>query len=97
MNAPEKFLRYIFSLLLKKPEEVTLTSEETDKEIHFKVNVAKQDLGALIGRRGRTITAIRALLQVAAGRSNKHATLLVQEEESQLHSESQDSEEEAPR
>lgn len=81
MNATEAFLRYVLSILVKHPEKMQLTKSENDKEIQFQLKVAHDDAGRIIGRNGRTISAIRSLMQVSAGRVNKHAVLILQGEE----------------
>lgn len=80
MTAIEGFLRYVLEQLLANPREIDLSTEDKDQEIVIKLKVTSDDLGILLGKRGKTINAIRSLLQVAAGRINKSATLEVKGE-----------------
>jgi uncharacterized protein len=42
--------------------------------------VAKEDLGRLIGKQGRTVNSIRAILNAAASRTNRKVVLQIIEE-----------------
>jgi predicted RNA-binding protein YlqC (UPF0109 family) len=41
----------------------------------LKLNVAKEDMGRIIGKNGRVATAMRVLLRVAAAQEGKRVTL----------------------
>jgi hypothetical protein len=43
------------------------------------LRVAKEDLGKVIGKQGRTARAIRSLLSAAAGKDNRKARLEIAE------------------
>jgi predicted RNA-binding protein YlqC (UPF0109 family) len=47
--------------LVDRPEEVTVTEAEHRGTIVVEVHVGESELGRLIGRQGRTATAIRTL------------------------------------
>jgi predicted RNA-binding protein YlqC (UPF0109 family) len=81
MNSTEAFLRYVLSILLRHPQKMKLEKKETPQEISFHLTLAHDDAGRLIGRHGRTISAIRGLMQVTAARVNKHASLTLEDEE----------------
>lgn len=81
MNTTEEFLRYVLSILLRHPNKMSLIKEETPDETIFHLKVARDDAGRVIGRHGRTISAIRGLMQVSAARLNKHAVLKLEDEE----------------
>ena len=59
-------LAYLIGLLVDNPEELELHAEEDGDGYLFKVKVAEEDLGAVIGRRGRVARALRSVLQARA-------------------------------
>ena len=61
----------IVSSLVGEPEAVEVTSVEEGKTTRIEVRVAKQDMGRIIGREGRTVKAIRSILFVAGQKHDK--------------------------
>lgn len=59
---PGRELERTISLMVDAPEEVHLGHYRQRGSTSFKVRVAQEDLGKLIGRQGRTARALRALL-----------------------------------
>ena len=57
--------------LVGEPEAVEVTSVEEGKTTRIEVRVAKQDMGRIIGREGRTVKAIRSILFVAGQKHDK--------------------------
>lgn len=75
-----EFLRYTFSMLLSRPEEASIRSEHRgDGDIVFHVGLHPDDVGKVIGRNGRTVAALRSLLEAGAMRAGVKATLRVEE------------------
>ncbi len=70
---------YIASSLVDQPTAVEVLEKEEDDLVVVELRVAKEDLGKVIGRQGRTARAIRALLTAAAGRENKKSRLEILE------------------
>lgn len=67
MSAAED-LRAIVRLLVDDPRAVTVESVAGDGEWLLEVNVAPADRGKVIGRQGRTIRALRTLLDARSGK-----------------------------
>jgi len=62
-------LAYLARALADRPEEVAVTSfEEDEGTTVLELRVADDDLGKLIGRRGRTVNALRVVMRAAATR-----------------------------
>ena len=70
---------YIAKSLVDHPEEVTVGEVRHGNRVTLELNVAKDDMGRVIGRGGRVANAIRTLLRVAAERDGCQATLEVLE------------------
>jgi uncharacterized protein len=61
--------------LADHPEKVTLTAEEDDRNVTLKLTVAEEDKGKVIGKQGKVIKAVRALLSAAAQKTGKRVVL----------------------
>lgn len=65
----------IAKALVDKPEEVEVTETEGQQTSVIKLKVAREDIGKVIGRQGRTAQAIRTILSAASAKINKRAVL----------------------
>ena len=65
----------IAKALVDQPELVQVTETETDRLLVLELQVAKEDIGKVIGKQGRTARAIRTLLQASSAKKGKRATL----------------------
>ncbi len=66
-------VRSLVTPLVDNPDEVSITSEETqDGSILIEVRVHEDDAGKVIGRQGRVIKAIRTLCRAAGSRRDQH-------------------------
>ena len=68
-------IAYIAKALVDKPEEVEVTETEGQQTSVIKLKVAREDIGKVIGRQGRTAQAIRTILSAASAKINKRAVL----------------------
>ena len=65
-------VEFIARALVDDPEGVTVESfEEDDGTLVCEVTVAEDDVGKLIGRSGRTVNALRAVVRAAAVRDGR--------------------------
>ena len=70
-----EFLEFIAKHLVDYPDSVMIEYEEKENKVMFKLNVAAQDVGKIIGRKGRTAQALRTLLAAVAAKEGKRAIL----------------------
>ena len=75
----KELIEYIASSLVDDPSQVHVTQLRRGAEINFKLHVAKEDMGRVIGRGGRVANAMRMLLNVAATRSDRQVSLDVED------------------
>ena len=69
----------IAKALVDDPSQV-VTAEETEEDtLVIKLTVAKEDMGRIIGKEGRTAKAIRTLLNAVSTKDNKKAILKIVE------------------
>ena len=70
-----ELVEYIVRSLVDDPSQVQVTETQTESVIIYELRVAPEEVGRVIGRRGRTINAIRTVLRSAAGRQGKRVGL----------------------
>lgn len=75
MTIVQDLIEHIARSLVDDPTQVNVSASERGNTVRFYLQVAKEDMGRVIGRSGRVANAIRALLRVAAAREGKRATL----------------------
>ena len=75
----KELIRYIATALVDHPDQLRIEETEQDDTVIIELTVAKEDLGKVIGKQGRTAKAMRALLAAAAGKSNKRSRLEIME------------------
>jgi len=66
---------YIAKALVDKPEEVFVTEIEGEQTSVIELKVAKEDLGKVIGKQGRTARAMRTILSAASTKIKKRSVL----------------------
>lgn len=75
----KELIGYIAGRLVDHPDAVAVTEREEDDTIIIELRVAKEDLGKVIGKRGRTAKAMRSVLSAAAGKLDKRSRLEILE------------------
>ena len=68
-------ISYIARALVDNPEEVEVTEVEGDRTSVLELKVAKEDLGKVIGKQGRTARAMRTILSAASAKIKKRTVL----------------------
>jgi predicted RNA-binding protein YlqC (UPF0109 family) len=61
-------LSYIAQSLANEPDAVVVQTDERRGSVRLRLHVAPEDMGRVIGRRGRTAQAIRTLVAAAGAR-----------------------------
>lgn len=72
-------IEYIAKSLVDHPEQVRVAEVEGEQTTVLELNVAKEDLGKVIGKQGRTARAMRLILGAASTRAKKRAVLEILE------------------
>jgi predicted RNA-binding protein YlqC (UPF0109 family) len=65
----------IAQALVDHPEEVSVTEVEGNQTSVLELKVAKEDLGKVIGKQGRTARAMRTILGAASAKIKKRTVL----------------------
>jgi uncharacterized protein len=69
----------IAKAIVDKPEQVRVNGVEGENSIVIELRVAKEDIGKVIGKNGRTITAMRTILNATRAQKEKRHVLEVLE------------------
>jgi predicted RNA-binding protein YlqC (UPF0109 family) len=73
-------ITYIAKALVDNPEEVMVTEILGDQTSVLELKVAKEDLGKVIGKQGRTARAMRTLLSASSAKIRKRTVLEIVED-----------------
>jgi predicted RNA-binding protein YlqC (UPF0109 family) len=68
-------VEYVAKSLVDDPLQVSLREISGRNSLIIELSAAPEDMGKIIGRRGRTVNAIRALLRASATKQGKRVTL----------------------
>jgi predicted RNA-binding protein YlqC (UPF0109 family) len=66
---------YIAKALVDEPEKVVATEIKGEQSSVIELKVAKEDIGKIIGKQGRTAQAIRTILSAASMKIKKRCIL----------------------
>lgn len=75
----KELIEYIAKSLVDHPDKVVVTDIENEQGTILELSVAKDDLGKIIGKQGRTARALRSLVSAASARQGRHTLLEIQE------------------
>jgi predicted RNA-binding protein YlqC (UPF0109 family) len=74
-GTPLAILTYLARALSNDPDAVVVETEERRNGVRLNLHVAPEDMGRVIGRRGRTAQAIRTLVNVAGAKDGVQASV----------------------
>ena len=75
----KELILLIAKSLVDRPNEVEVDEVKGEKTTVLELRVAKDDLGKVIGKKGKTAHAIRIILNATASKLNKRAVLEIVE------------------
>ena len=77
----KELVQYLARQLVNNPDAVEVKETQGDTASAVELKVAKEDLGRIIGKQGRTAKSIRTILNAAASRANRKVVLEIIEEQ----------------
>ena len=77
----KELVLYLARQLVNNPDAVDVKETQGDTASVLELRVAKEDLGRIIGKQGRTAKSIRTILNAAASRTNRRVVLEIVEEQ----------------
>ncbi|RUM35868.1 MAG: RNA-binding protein [Desulfobulbus sp.] len=72
-------IAFIATHLVDEPDAVDTLEREEDGTVTVELRVAKEDLGKVIGKQGRTARAMRAVLAAVSAKEDKRSRLEILE------------------
>ncbi|ACN13221.1 putative RNA-binding protein (KH-type 1 domain protein) [Desulforapulum autotrophicum HRM2] len=76
----KELILLIAKALVDNPDQVVVQEFAAQQTLVLELSVAKEDLGKIIGKKGRTVTAMRTILSCASAKRKKRAILEIVEE-----------------
>src|SRR3989337_1814844 len=76
----KELVQYLARSLVNNPDAVEVKETQGESASVLELKVAKEDLGRIIGKQGRTAKSIRTILNAAASRANRKVVLEIVEE-----------------
>ena len=76
----KELVTFLAKSLVNHPDAVEVTETQGETASILELRVAKEDLGRVIGKQGRTAKSIRTILNAAASRTNRKVVLEIIEE-----------------
>lgn len=77
----KEFVAYIVRNLVDHPDQVKINEIGGSHTLIIELSVEKSDIGKIIGKKGKTINAIRTLLMSVASRNGLRVNLEIIEED----------------
>lgn len=72
-------VEFLVQELVDDPDAVSVVEELDDRGARYRVRVAPDDMGKVIGRAGRTAKAIRTVVRAAAHRNGQSALVDIED------------------
>ena len=79
-QSAKELIEQIAKAIVEKPEEVKVQGVVGEHAVVIELSVAKDDIGKVIGKQGKTITAMRTILNATRVQKQKRQVLEVIEE-----------------
>lgn len=77
MHDDQKFLEFAIHALVDDHDDVKIERVIDDYGVFFKVYVSKEDMGKIIGKKGRTAQALKTLLRVVGSRTQSRVNMKI--------------------
>ena len=75
----KELIDFIAQALVDHPEQVNVTEVAGNQTTVLELKVAKEDIGKVIGKQGRTARAMRTILSAASAKIKKRTVLEIVE------------------
>ncbi len=75
----KELIEFVAKALVDNPDQVEVAEIAGEQTVVLELRVAKEDLGKVIGKQGRTVKAMRSILSAASSKLRKRADLEILE------------------
>ncbi len=76
----KELVEFIVKSLVDNPDQVVVSEIDGHSSTIYELSVAQPDMGRVIGKGGRVINSIRAIVQVAAAKQGQRVSLEIIED-----------------
>jgi predicted RNA-binding protein YlqC (UPF0109 family) len=76
----KEVVEYIARALVDDPDAVEVTEVAGERSVIYQLRVAPEDMGKVIGKKGRTVRAIRSVVRAAGSRQGLTTLVEIVEE-----------------
>ena len=76
----KEVLEYVAQAIVDEPDAVEVTEVAGERLVILQLRVAPDDMGKVIGKRGRTVKALRSLVRAAGSRQGVTTLVEIVEE-----------------
>jgi len=73
----KKLTEYLVKSIVKNPKKVVVEETATEELSTIEISADEKDLGQVIGKKGKIIKALQALVQIKGARQNKRCFLRI--------------------
>ena len=70
-----ELVKTIVSSIVDEPDKAKFTEEETEKGTLIEVRVVKDDVGKIIGKKGRVASALRTVAKASGAKNSKRVMI----------------------
>lgn len=77
----KELVQYLAESMVNRPDAVEVTETREDDASVLELRVAKEDLGRVIGKQGRTANSLRTILNAAGARTHRKIVLDIVDEQ----------------
>ncbi len=81
MDNDQKFLEFVIKSIANNPDDVKVERVIDEMGVLLTLTVNKDDMAQIIGKSGRTASAVRTLLRVVGMKNNSRVNLKINEPE----------------
>ncbi|MBU1446535.1 KH domain-containing protein [Patescibacteria group bacterium] len=75
------FIEHVVKMIVEDPDSVNVTRSVDEMGVLITLQVAKDDMGKIIGKSGQTAKSLRILLRVIGSKNNARVNLRIVEPE----------------
>lgn len=68
----KKVIEILIKRLVSEPDQVEINESQGERSLVFKARVAKKDMGKIIGKKGKTVEAIKTIINAFGVKQNKY-------------------------
>ena len=73
----KELIKYIVQALVDHPEQIDISETVGEQSTVLEIKVAKEDMGKIIGKQGRTAQAMRTILNAVSAKVKKRTIMQI--------------------